>query len=482
MKPTAFLYSTEPEQLRSALADSARLRPFESVNRLNTALAQGNDQLLIVDLYSAQATGALTRWSRKFPGLIIIAVGEPRTDPFLAAERLDLYAVEDATDITLICRSIRHAGEMLTLREENRRLKAAENQQLALPRTESIPLGVSACLQHFMRIFGERSGEAVRDHLVAGIASAMRVSRVVLYELDPLSGGFRYSAGRQALATNADVVFDLEDSFSLWLELSSRVVGNSTLYHLPLRERDIVASALDLVGAVALAPLQVEGNVAGCLFVGHRAGSAPLDIADLETLSNVAEFVSSVQAQQRAQDHTNAQREIFNALANALSLGLLVVGSDESVYFVNDIARDCLGLPANSARSLSMDLLDSRLAHGLRMALEGTCEPVAITTVNGNKHDWNVDFLPFGDAGGAAALLQDASSTLPVIAQPSSAARGLLPHHVRNQLVAINTFAQLLPEQYEDAAFREEFQELVTGEVARILEFVDRASNATEAP
>ncbi|MEI8243347.1 MAG: ATP-binding protein [bacterium] len=43
-----------------------------------------------------------------------------------------------------------------------------------------------------------------------------------------------------------------------------------------------------------------------------------------------------------------------------------------------------------------------------------------------------------------------------------------MSHEVRNPLVAISTFAQLLPERYEDAEFREQFHEIVTGEVKRL--------------
>jgi signal transduction histidine kinase len=43
-----------------------------------------------------------------------------------------------------------------------------------------------------------------------------------------------------------------------------------------------------------------------------------------------------------------------------------------------------------------------------------------------------------------------------------------LAHEIRNPLVAIRTFTQLLPERYEDAEFREGFQGLALKEVDRI--------------
>ena len=48
-----------------------------------------------------------------------------------------------------------------------------------------------------------------------------------------------------------------------------------------------------------------------------------------------------------------------------------------------------------------------------------------------------------------------------------------LAHEIRNPLVAVNTFLQLLPERFEDNEFREEFLKLTTSEVERITNLVN---------
>lgn len=55
-------------------------------------------------------------------------------------------------------------------------------------------------------------------------------------------------------------------------------------------------------------------------------------------------------------------------------------------------------------------------------------------------------------------------------------------HEVRNPLVSIRTFSQLLPEQYEDAEFRERFSELVDQDVTRIDEAVSRLQSMVDLP
>ncbi|MDE0886678.1 MAG: sigma 54-interacting transcriptional regulator [Myxococcota bacterium] len=55
-------------------------------------------------------------------------------------------------------------------------------------------------------------------------------------------------------------------------------------------------------------------------------------------------------------------------------------------------------------------------------------------------------------------------------------------HAVRNPLVSIRTFAELLPERYDDPEFRDHFRELVGQDVARIDAAVTRLQNTVDLP
>src|SRR5206468_653907 len=47
-------------------------------------------------------------------------------------------------------------------------------------------------------------------------------------------------------------------------------------------------------------------------------------------------------------------------------------------------------------------------------------------------------------------------------------------HEIKNPLVAIRTFAELLPERFTDTDFREDFSKVVIKEIARIDDLVGR--------
>jgi signal transduction histidine kinase len=57
-----------------------------------------------------------------------------------------------------------------------------------------------------------------------------------------------------------------------------------------------------------------------------------------------------------------------------------------------------------------------------------------------------------------------------------------MSHEIRNPLVAIKTFAQLLPERFDDADFRKEFNEIVVSEIDRLDKIITQINNFAHPP
>jgi polar amino acid transport system substrate-binding protein len=57
-----------------------------------------------------------------------------------------------------------------------------------------------------------------------------------------------------------------------------------------------------------------------------------------------------------------------------------------------------------------------------------------------------------------------------------------MSHEIRNPLVAIKTFSQLLPERYEDPEFRADFSEQVTAEVDQLNHIIDKINEFANPP
>ena len=57
-----------------------------------------------------------------------------------------------------------------------------------------------------------------------------------------------------------------------------------------------------------------------------------------------------------------------------------------------------------------------------------------------------------------------------------------MSHEIRNPLVAIKTFSQLLPKRYADPDFRAEFSEQVTAEVDQLNHIIDKLNEFASPP
>ena len=57
-----------------------------------------------------------------------------------------------------------------------------------------------------------------------------------------------------------------------------------------------------------------------------------------------------------------------------------------------------------------------------------------------------------------------------------------MSHEIRNPLVAIKTFAQLLPERFDDAEFRKEFNKIVVSEIDRLDKIITQINNFAHPP
>src|SRR6202011_4630771 len=57
-----------------------------------------------------------------------------------------------------------------------------------------------------------------------------------------------------------------------------------------------------------------------------------------------------------------------------------------------------------------------------------------------------------------------------------------MSHEIRNPLVAIKTFAQLLPDRFDDADFRKEFNKIVLKEIDRLDQIISEINNFAHPP
>ncbi len=456
------------------------------------AVVSGAGGLVVVlDLKAEGAADRLAAWAELPQPPVVVAVGPPRSGPAREAEARGVFATLDPeAEWRGVERTVIRALERADLETEVRALRdaARADAQFGLrPLGDPGPRGFS--LDHFTAALRNlHDVEHLFQHVVDGLALAAGVSRVGLF-----AGGFgaapdfRLRADRHCLADAYQARYAADHPLVRWLERNAHVVSRVALAQLggPL-DRPALARALDRMGAEALVPLFARGQLIGWFFVGHRADGTPFSRADLEALSGFAGPISAAIANALLYEELNLQKRFAETLLQAIPVGIVAVDTDAVVRWFNPAAERLLGLAAARILGRPVDEAGSWPADLLRQGL-GSSPPRAPVEWVHRPADRRLAGSVFRLGGqppvaGAMLLIEDVSEQRRLAERSEQVARSAfwtelaaaMAHEIRNPLVVIQTFAQLLPERHQDAEFREEFSREVPGEVARLASIADQ--------
>jgi PAS domain S-box-containing protein len=182
--------------------------------------------------------------------------------------------------------------------------------------------------------------------------------------------------------------------------------------------------------------------------------------------------------------------KIYNeTLLEHLTTGVIAAGVDGRITVFNNEAEQITGLNSREILNRSVDELSEPLRDALRRTLQ-----------TGQTQEDSEVVLRFGDQGivvrastsifhgedrqvlGALMVLTDITALkrleLQIRRSDRLASLGTLSagmaHEIKNPLVSIKTFAQLLPERYQDSDFRDTFSNLIGHEIDRIDSLVNQ--------
>jgi two-component system nitrogen regulation sensor histidine kinase GlnL len=244
----------------------------------------------------------------------------------------------------------------------------------------------------------------------------------------------------------------------------------------------------ELKTAVALGIFSRQ-HLAGVMLLGSRLSGRIYGAVEQNALQVLCGQLAV--AIDNAQLFTEVQNaRIYNeTLLENLTTGVIAAGSDELVTVFNNEAGQITGLSPREIIDHSLD----RLPDGLRDIL---CE----TLRTGDRQENSELVLPLGEHNavvrasssifhgeqgemlGALVVLTDITVLkrleLQIRRSDRLASIGTLSagmaHEIKNPLVSIKTFAQLLPERYHDSDFRQTFSNLIGHEIDRIDSLVNQ--------
>ncbi|MCX7590703.1 MAG: ATP-binding protein, partial [Kiritimatiellae bacterium] len=268
--------------------------------------------------------------------------------------------------------------------------------------------------------------------------------------------------------------------------------------HLP-PDRLITATSNQIaaLGGNAATGIRTKYELDGFVLLGARLSGRIYSATELDTVQVICNQLGV--AIENAKLYTAIEdSKIYNEmLLDSLASGVVAVSTDGTITVFNREAQRITGLSPQTVVGKTTEVLPKELRDALETPLKsGTRIELHDDWIerDGSRIPVRLSSSVFLDHAstpmGAFAVFTDMSLIRKLeehirrsdrIASLGTLAAGMA-HEIKNPLVSLKTFTQLLPERYDDPEFRETFSTLIGKEVARIDELVNRLLGFARPP
>lgn len=260
------------------------------------------------------------------------------------------------------------------------------------------------------------------------------------------------------------------------------------ILHNPTAENPLsIANHLAGLDAFVCLPLKTSGGLVGILTLGQKASSEVYSEEELVAFHALVGPLGTAIANARLYREIDEVNTHLSRVLGQMREGVVAVDSDGKITTINEAAERVLGaaetgqglgvLPHEVTQVLSTALNERRAIANFETTLnsdDGQQTPVLMSA--------SYTQSPSQDSSTAVALIYDLTEIKRLEENVFRADRlsslGVLAagmaHEIKNPLVSIKTFSQLLLKRYDDPDFRTTFEDTVPGEVDRINSIVSR--------
>ncbi len=328
--------------------------------------------------------------------------------------------------------------------------------------------------------------ERVVDFFLDAITELVRPGRAALLLADD-DRRYRVRGQRGLDPTLVDHVrLTTTDGLPAWFRQHARPATRQELGREP--EWLDAGRELAVLGGEVAVPLWVQGKLVGILALGPRVTGQPYAGEDLERLFTLASQVAVAVEDISLFNTVRAQASFIEQVLAHLQSGAITIDAAGRVTLFNRRAEEILGVPraqvlGHDLRTLPSplgDLLYETIRDGQELRLQEITLPrrptfpleVSTSRILG----------PAGAPAGAVMILDDPAPRH-LLHRERQATQALdllnrvllrLTDEIKNPLVSIYTFLELLPQRYDDPEFRERFFAVVGRDTKHLISLVDK--------
>ncbi len=304
-------------------------------------------------------------------------------------------------------------------------------------------------------------------------------------------GEYRVHAQKGLLQSSiAQLCFRREGGLLGWLAEQGRILSQEEAADCARRGNSEVLQELQLLQAVLSVPLQAHGRLCGALSLGPKVTGASYTDEEMEILFILAGNLAIALRDIDLHNQLLYQKTYIENILQRMNSGVIAINSEEKITTCNRRAGELLGLEGAEDAALSgkdLRLLPSPLGDILYETMctgrEYQKHHHQLTRCKTNLEICTNQLLGEDQSVlGSVMIFEDVSERKQLEHEKRHADRldvlnrfvGQLAHEIKNPLVAIQTFTELLPEKYEEHSFREFFNQTVRQEVRRLNELVEQ--------
>ena len=344
--------------------------------------------------------------------------------------------------------------------------------------------------------------ESLLQYLSVTIESTFKAEAVSVYLLDTQKRVYLVNqrpSGSPWVTSNAESPISDNSAIVQFLRQERRPLVHEEAIRQPLSTLiNRAATELRTVHGDVAFPLMEDRSLAGVVVVGARRSGDPYFSEDVDLLSTLVSQAAVAVKNAHLYREVVLVNEYVDNILSTMASGVIALDASGHISLSNPAAERLTGmtlkrrnpvsyadLPVALAEPLRDTLLDGKAYSQLETSLhtrEGLVLPLVYSTAPLQARDRSTlgALIVFSDLTRLKELELE-KQRAERLASFGSLASGVA-HEIKNPLVAIRTFAELLPERFADVDFREDFSKVVVREIDRIDNLVARLRGIASAP
>lgn len=329
----------------------------------------------------------------------------------------------------------------------------------------------------------------VLDLFLDAVSELARPSRSAILLSDDEHRQYRVRASRGLSPLVVESVSLPADSgLPLWLMSEGRLIqieeAHAKSTEATARE---IAREMAVLQAVVAIPLSSHGQLVGILTLGQRITGGAYGRRETETLFNLASHLATAIRDIGVHHQLQYQKEFNERILQRMSSGVVTIGPEQRVVIMNRRAEEILGMAARDVLNRDLrvlpsplgDLLFETLSRGhsvtrseIQLALRSLPLEVSTYPVMGEGTAPLGAVVVFEDLTAQRQLAMERRAADQLQLLTRVVAR--IADEIKNPLVSINAFMELLQERYDDVSFRYHFTAVVGRDVRRLVQMFDK--------